>query len=146
MMIASLAPSNQSAVFFGVALRSRWRLALDTFHAFTGVPTGTTTWPRDVATLRGAVLGALCRGGGEGKLEILRSPVEVGSLSCYLQGFIPIFTPTKINIEPKNDGLEDEFPFHFGVYSQVNHVNLPWCTGCFFAIENKLKFYTLKKG
>eukprot|EP00434_Breviolum_minutum_P021121 symbB.v1.2.018634.t1/scaffold1495.1/size115473/1 len=41
---------------------SRWRLALDTFHAFPGVPTGTTTSPRDAATLRGAVLGALCRG------------------------------------------------------------------------------------
>ena len=28
------------------------------------------------------------------------------------------FTPPKINIEPENDGLEDDFPFP-GVYSQV---------------------------
>ena len=27
-------------------------------------------------------------------------------------------TPRKINIEPENDGLEDDFPFP-GVYSQV---------------------------
>ena len=27
-------------------------------------------------------------------------------------------TPPKINIEPENDGLEDDFPFP-GVYSQV---------------------------
>ncbi len=27
-------------------------------------------------------------------------------------------TPLKINIEPENDGLEDDFPFP-GVYSQV---------------------------
>ena len=36
-------------------------------------------------------------------------------------------TPPKINIEPENDGLEDDVPFP-GVYSQVNHVNLPGCT------------------
>ena len=29
-------------------------------------------------------------------------------------------TPRKINIDPENDGLEDDFPFP-GVYSQV-----PW--------------------
>ena len=28
------------------------------------------------------------------------------------------FTPPKINIEPENDGLEDDFPFPGG-YSQV---------------------------
>ena len=31
---------------------------------------------------------------------------------------VPPFTPLKINIEPENDGLEDDFPFP-GVYSQV---------------------------
>ena len=36
-------------------------------------------------------------------------------------------TPPKINIEPANDGLEDDLTFP-GVHSQVNHVNLPWCT------------------
>ena len=35
-------------------------------------------------------------------------------------------TPRKINIEPENDGLEDDFPFP-GVYSQVPAVNLPGC-------------------
>ena len=35
-------------------------------------------------------------------------------------------TPRKINIEPENDGLEDEFPFP-GVYSQVPAVNLLGC-------------------
>ena len=41
------------------------------------------------------------------------------------------YTPPKINIEPENDGLEDDFPF-WGVYSQVPAVNLPGCTlhGC----------------
>ena len=34
-------------------------------------------------------------------------------LSYYREG-----TPWKINIEPENDGLEDDFPFP-GVYSQV---------------------------
>ena len=29
-----------------------------------------------------------------------------------------LYTPPKINIEPENDGLEDEYPFP-GVYSQV---------------------------
>ena len=29
-----------------------------------------------------------------------------------------IYTPPKINIEPENDGLEDDFPFP-GVHSQV---------------------------
>ena len=44
-----------------------------------------------------------------------------------IQGFSPLrsfqkwpilSTPPKINIEPENDGLEDDFPFP-GVYSQV---------------------------
>ena len=35
-------------------------------------------------------------------------------------------TPPKINIEPENDGLEDDLPFP-GVYSQVPAVNLPGC-------------------
>ena len=30
---------------------------------------------------------------------------------------VAFFTPRKINIEPENDGLEDDFPFP-GVYSQ----------------------------
>ena len=39
------------------------------------------------------------------------------------EGFVLIppkkeVTPPKINIEPENDGLEDDFPFP-GVYSQV---------------------------
>ena len=29
-------------------------------------------------------------------------------------------TPRKINIEPENDGLEDDFPFPGGPYSQVS--------------------------
>ena len=35
-------------------------------------------------------------------------------------------TPPKINIEPDNDGLEDDFPLP-GVYSQAPAVNLPGC-------------------
>ena len=34
-------------------------------------------------------------------------------------------TPTKINIEPENHGLEDVSPFPGGPYSQVPAVNLP---------------------
>ena len=33
-------------------------------------------------------------------------------------GYIGLYTPRKINIEPENDGLEDNFHFP-GVYSQV---------------------------
>ncbi len=33
-------------------------------------------------------------------------------------GYPWLSTPPKINIEPENDGLEDDFPFP-GVYSQV---------------------------
>ena len=35
-------------------------------------------------------------------------------------------TPPKINIEPENDGLEDDFPLP-AVYSQVPAVNLLLC-------------------
>ena len=34
-------------------------------------------------------------------------------------------TPLKINIEPENDGLEDDVPFPGGPYSQVPAVHLP---------------------
>ena len=37
-------------------------------------------------------------------------------------------TSPKINIEPETDGLEDDFPFPGGPYSQVPAVNLPGCT------------------
>ena len=33
-------------------------------------------------------------------------------------------TPPKINIEPENDGLEDDCPFPGGPYSQVGAVNM----------------------
>ena len=36
----------------------------------------------------------------------------------FQRNYIYIYTPPKINIEPENDGLEDDFPFP-GVYSQV---------------------------
>ncbi len=36
--------------------------------------------------------------------------------------------PRKINIEPENDDLEDDFPFPGGPYSQVPAVKLPGCT------------------
>jgi len=35
-----------------------------------------------------------------------------------------IGTPPKTNMEPENDGLEDDFPFP-GLYSQVPAVHLP---------------------
>ena len=38
-----------------------------------------------------------------------------------------LVTPPKIDIEPENDGLEDDFPLP-GVYSQVPAVNLPGCS------------------
>ena len=34
-----------------------------------------------------------------------------------------IRTPPKFNIEPENDGLEDDFPFPGGPYSQVPMFN-----------------------
>ena len=40
-------------------------------------------------------------------------PVEPPNVICTESN-----TPPKINIEPENDGLEDEFPLP-GVYSQV---------------------------
>ena len=37
--------------------------------------------------------------------------------SCFVRGsnvrFVPV-TPPKFNMEPKNEGLEDVFPFHMG--------------------------------
>ena len=42
-------------------------------------------------------------------------------------------TPPKMNIEPENDDLEDDFPLPGipgGPYSQVNHVNLPGWNNC----------------
>ena len=36
-------------------------------------------------------------------------------------------TPPKINIEPENGGLEDDFPLPGGPYSQVPAVNVPGC-------------------
>ena len=36
-------------------------------------------------------------------------------------------TPPKINIEPENDGWEDDFPFPGGPYSQVPAINLQGC-------------------
>ena len=38
-----------------------------------------------------------------------------------------IDTPPKINIDPENDGLEDDFSFPGGPYSQVPAVNLLGC-------------------
>ena len=40
-----------------------------------------------------------------------------------------VFTPLKINMEPKNGGLEGDFPFHFGVIFRF-HVNFPGCIFC----------------
>ena len=42
-------------------------------------------------------------------------------------GSMGLVHPWKINIEPENDGLEDDFPFPGGPYSQVPAVNLPGC-------------------
>ena len=38
-----------------------------------------------------------------------------------------VATPPKFNMEPKNEGLEDVFPFHMGD-SQVPAVSFPGCT------------------
>jgi len=51
-------------------------------------------------------------------------------VACQFQG---LGTPWKINIEPENDGLEDDFPFP-EFYSQVPAVYLPGC----IHLENKL--------
>ena len=41
---------------------------------------------------------------------------------------IPLFfTPLKINMEPKNEGLEDDYPFQTGDV-QVNHVHFQVAT------------------
>ena len=39
-------------------------------------------------------------------------------LDLTWSGEVFLFTPPKINIEPENGGLEDDFPFP-GVYSQL---------------------------
>ena len=44
-----------------------------------------------------------------------------------------MFTPPKINIEPENDGLEDDVPLP-GVSCQV-HVNLPGCIRLYIQIH-----------
>ena len=43
-------------------------------------------------------------------------------------------TPPKINIEPENDGLEDDFPFKFALnlLNVMFQVNLPGCIQLFF--------------
>ena len=38
-----------------------------------------------------------------------------------------VHIPWKINMEPENSGLEDDFPFQLGVVFRF-HVNLPGCT------------------
>ena len=38
----------------------------------------------------------------------------------------PVDTPRKINMEPKNGGLEDDFPFQAGDFRF--HINFPGCT------------------
>ena len=51
--------------------------------------------------------------------EVLYIPGGSGFLpSESLQIICCLFTLPKFNIEPENDGLEDDFPFP-GVYSQV---------------------------
>ena len=40
------------------------------------------------------------------------------SYEVFFFSAVIIYTPRKIDIEPENDGLEDDFPFP-GVYSQV---------------------------
>ena len=37
-----------------------------------------------------------------------------GIYDGFLEGISNRFTPWKINMEPENDGLEDEFPFQLG--------------------------------
>jgi len=52
---------------------------------------------------------------------------EIGDSSLRNVNYSITCTPPKINIEPENDGLEDDFPFP-RVYSQVPAVHLPGCT------------------
>ena len=51
----------------------------------------------------------------------------VTGLHCDWEVWGKTFTLPKINIEPKNDGLEDDFPFQ-GACILRFHVNLPGCT------------------
>ena len=36
------------------------------------------------------------------------------NLAPFFEGSSPFPKPWKINMEPENDGLEDDFPFHLG--------------------------------
>ena len=67
---------------------------------------------RSLLTLNGCWI---CRGGLD--------------LAFDVDGFRVVVSlhPPKINKEPENDGLEDEFPLPGGPYSQVPAVNLPGC-------------------
>ena len=50
-------------------------------------------------------------------LWALQIPVEGNEILPYWWIFVMKYlsdTPPKINMEPKNEGLEDEFPFQFG--------------------------------
>ena len=44
--------------------------------------------------------------------------IDLTTLFYFLGPWLRFTTPRKINIEPENDGLGDDFPFP-GVYSQV---------------------------
>ena len=54
--------------------------------------------------------------------------VLLGIVRCFSTQLDMANTPPKINIEPENDGLEDDCPFPGGPYSQVPAINLPGCT------------------
>ena len=43
----------------------------------------------------------------------------------FLRKMVETRTPWKINMEPENDGLEDDIPFQLG--DLRFHVNLPGC-------------------
>ena len=53
-----------------------------------------------------------------GSLSNLDLPEKDLAESSNTKRIILVVTPQKIEIEPENDGLEDDFPFP-GVYSQV---------------------------
>ena len=49
-------------------------------------------------------------------------PKSLVGKTCFVMCiyvYIYMITPPRMNIEPENDGLEDDFPFP-GVYSQVS--------------------------
>ena len=65
------------------------------------------------------------------------------SRTLYLNKFIYIYTPRKINIEAENDSLEDDFAFP-GMHSQVPAVNLPRCIYIGFTFDIHLRsFYCI---